>query len=148
MQLGPVEYIVIGFPGNHFKGKIAPALQASWSMRRLSALWIWYLSEKRRMAASPASRRLRCQRLNSAVFGASRYSADGLLNEQDIALIAQDLPNNSSAGLLVWENLWAALIAEAVRNPDGFVLDNARIPHDIIVEAIGYATRLTNNPKS
>ena len=43
----------------------------------------------------------------------------GLLNEDDIALAAEALDPNSSAGLLVFENVWATRFAEAVRNADG-----------------------------
>jgi translation initiation factor IF-2 len=63
----------------------------------------------------------------------------GLLNEDDIQLAAESLENNSSAGLLVFENVWAARFAEAVRNADGELLANERIPYDIVQAALAFA---------
>jgi hypothetical protein len=63
----------------------------------------------------------------------------GLLNEDDIALAAEALDNNSSAGLLVFENVWATRFAEAVRNADGQLVANERIPYDVVQAALAYA---------
>jgi Family of unknown function (DUF6325) len=63
----------------------------------------------------------------------------GLLNEDDIALAAEELEPNSSAGLLVFENVWATRFAEAVRNADGRLLANERIPNDVVQAALAYA---------
>jgi hypothetical protein len=61
---------------------------------------------------------------------------DGLMNADDLLLAAETLPENSSAALLVWENTWAARFAQAVRNADGQVLVNERIPHDVVTAAL------------
>ena len=63
----------------------------------------------------------------------------GLLNEDDIELAAEALEPNSSAGLLVFENVWATRFAEAVRNADGQLIANERIPYDIVQAALAYA---------
>jgi len=66
------------------------------------------------------------------------YEVQGLLSDEDLELIGEQLPDNSTAALLVWENVWAARFAQAVRNANGIILDNARIPHDIVNAAIEY----------
>jgi hypothetical protein len=63
----------------------------------------------------------------------------GLLNEEDIQLAAEALENNSSAGLLVFENVWATKFAEAVRNADGRLVANERIPHEVVQAAMAAA---------
>ena len=63
----------------------------------------------------------------------------GLLNEDDLAEVAGELPNNSSAALLVWENVWAREIANALRGAGGELLDFGRLPHDIVQAAREYA---------
>lgn len=50
--------------------------------------------------------------------------------------VAGTLDLNSSVGLLVFENVWAARFAEAVRNAEGRVLMNVRIPHQAVAAAL------------
>jgi Family of unknown function (DUF6325) len=59
----------------------------------------------------------------------------GMLNEEDIDLVGGGLENNSSGLLMLFENVWAARLTEAVRNADGELIANERIPHDIVEAA-------------
>jgi Family of unknown function (DUF6325) len=61
--------------------------------------------------------------------------AEGLLNDEDIAIAAEGLENNSSGALMLFENVWAAKFAEAVRNADGQLVANERIPYEIVAAA-------------
>ena len=63
-----------------------------------------------------------------------------LLNDDDAHELAASLENNSSAGIMLFENTWAARFAQAVRNARGEVLLNERIPHAVIEEVVA-ATR-------
>jgi len=66
--------------------------------------------------------------------------ADGLFNDDDIERAAEAIEPGSSAALLLWEDVWAAKFAEAVRNANGFIVDGARIPHFVVeaaIEALG-----------
>jgi hypothetical protein len=60
---------------------------------------------------------------------------DDLLSEEDLLLAAEDLPANSTAAALLFENVWAARFAQSIRNAGGEVLLNERIPH-AAVEAV------------
>jgi hypothetical protein len=51
-----------------------------------------------------------------------------LLSEEDVAEVAEALEPGSTAGLLVYENLWAAPFASAVRRSGGQLVANGRIP--------------------
>ena len=55
---------------------------------------------------------------------------------QDVEYAAAALEPNSSAALLIWEDVWAAPFAEAVRRADGVLLEGARIPHELIAPAL------------
>ena len=57
---------------------------------------------------------------------------DDLLNEEDIAIAAEKLELNSSAAMLVFENVWATRLRDAVVNANGRLVDNARIPAAIV----------------
>jgi hypothetical protein len=135
MSVGPVEYIMIVFPGNRFNGGIVPALQelvASGTIHIIDLLFI----------KKDADGNLFTFELNALddEEGAPFDELDGdigaLLSTEDIQLAAQELPNNCSAGLLVWENVWAMRFAEAVRAANGVVVANERIPHAVVEAAL------------
>ena len=63
----------------------------------------------------------------------------GLFNDDDLAAAAEELEPNSSAALLVWENVWAKGVAEALRNAGGEVFDFGRTPHEVVQAAREYA---------
>ena len=60
----------------------------------------------------------------------------GLISPEDIEFVASKLEPGNSAALLLWEDLWAAPFAQAVRNSGGVLLEGARIPHELIEPAI------------
>jgi uncharacterized membrane protein len=136
MDIGPVEYIVIDFPGNQFNGDILPALQELVDSNTVHILDLVVVSKD-------AEGRLTILELDEVgdlevVFQGLNYEVRGLLNEDDIAMLGDELPDNSTAALLVWENVWATKFAQAVRAANGMIVDYARIPHDIVRAAIDY----------
>jgi hypothetical protein len=63
----------------------------------------------------------------------------GLLNEEDLAAAAEELEPNSSAALLVWEDVWATKVADAIRNAGGELLDLERLPHEVVQAAVEFS---------
>jgi Family of unknown function (DUF6325) len=139
MSIGPIEYLVVAFPGNKFKGEIIPALAElveSGTIRILDLVFIMK-DEEGNVAAIELSD-LDPEDEAAAMSDISDIDK-GLLNEEGIQLAADALEDNSSAGLLVFENVWAAKFAEAVRNADGQLVANERIPYDIVQAAMAAA---------
>jgi translation initiation factor IF-2 len=139
MSIGPIEYLVVAFPGNKFKGEIIPALAElveNGTIRILDLVFIMK-DEEGNVAAIELSD-LDPEEEAAAMSDISDIDK-GLLNEEDIQLAADSLEDNSSAGLLVFENVWAAKFAEAVRNADGQLVANERIPYDIVQAAMAAA---------
>jgi hypothetical protein len=58
----------------------------------------------------------------------------GYLDDEDAEEIAPDLEAGSSVALLAVENLWAIPFVDAVRDADGVVLDQFRVPADVVSE--------------
>jgi hypothetical protein len=56
--------------------------------------------------------------------------------ESDIAMIAEQLADNSTAGLLLIENLWAKKTQQAMLDANGRLVMFERIPHDVVEEAL------------
>jgi len=139
MNVGPIEYLVVAFPGNKFKGEIIPALAElveNETIRILDLVFILKDEEGNVAAVELAD----VDPEDEAAGMSDIADVDsGLLNEDDIAIAAEALDLNSSAGLLVFENVWATRFAEAVRNADGQLIANERIPHDVVQAALAYA---------
>lgn len=135
MPIGPVEYILIAFPGNKFSGRIAPALHelvASDVIHIIDLLFV-----KKDAAGNLLVIELDALDADeSAPFDTLDGEVSDLLSRADIELAAAELPPNSAAGLLVWENVWARRFAEAVRAADGQVIANERIPHELVEAAL------------
>jgi Family of unknown function (DUF6325) len=132
MAIGPVEYIIVGFPGNEFNGKIAPeliALVESGTVRILDLIFIGKDGDGNVLS-------FEIEDLAAAGFGDLDGEVGGLIGAEDIEFAAAQLEPNSSAALLIWEDLWAAPFAQAVRDSGGVLLQGARIPHELIEPAL------------
>ncbi len=131
--MGPVEYIVVSFPGNQFNGKIAPELVAlveSGTVRILDLIFIGKNEEGEVLA-------FEIDDLADMVgFDKLPGEVGGLIGAEDIEFIGSQLEPNSSAALLIWEDVWAAPFAAAVLESGGVLLQGARIPHDVIQSAL------------
>jgi hypothetical protein len=141
-EIGPVEYMVVAFPGNNFRGEIAPALQElvdSRTIRIIDLAFVGKGADGEVIAAELSD-------LDPDVQQALRSlnpEINGLFNEEDLMAAAEELEPNSSAALLVWEDMWATRVAEAIRAADGVVLDLERVPHEVILAAREWAAAAT-----
>jgi len=136
MEIGPVEYIVIAFPGNQFSSEIIPALQElvdNGTVRIIDLTVVQKDSEGNVVALEVSE-----MGDNARAFLGLDYEVGGLLNEEDLELIADHLPNDTTAALMVWEDVWATRFAQAVRKANGLIVENARIPHEIVMAAVNY----------
>ena len=134
MAIGPVEYIIVGFPGNKFTGGIAPELAALVESGMVRILDLIFIGKD----ADGSTVSFEIDELD-AVAGFNDLDTDvgGLISQEDIEFASAQLEPNSSAALLIWEDLWAAPFAEAVRASGGVLLEGARIPHELIASALG-----------
>ena len=138
MSFGPVEYAVIAFPGNRFNGDVVPALSELVEREIVHILDLVFVhkDEDGRLTVGEI------EGLDAelgAVFADLEGDVDALLNEDDLADVAALLSDNSSAAVIIWENLWAARFAAAVRDSGGWLVDSGRIPHDVVAAAMDYS---------
>ena len=133
MGIGPVEYLILGFPGNNFTGQIVPELAKLIDSGLVRIIDLTFISKDAdgevQVVEYDAVEEL-------AAFAGLDAEVGGLLTDEDVAYAALSLEPNTSAALLVWEDTWAAPFAAAVRNANGVILEGARIPREIIEEAI------------
>ena len=134
-ELGPVDYLVIEFPGSKFNGEIAPTLVDLVDrgiVRVLDLVMIKKESDGSFDAFELAD-------LDSSEAGElRRVEADiaELLSAEDVANAAEALEPGSTAALLVYENRWAAPFATAVRHTGGQLVASGRIPIQSIIASL------------
>jgi hypothetical protein len=135
MEIGPVEFIILDFPGNRFKGEIVPALSdlVDSGLIRILDLAFVYKGADGTVATLEL---VDLDEEEAAAFAALEGEAGGVANTDDLMEAAEKIPPDSSAALIVWENVWAARFAQAVRDAGGVIMAEARIPHEIVVAAL------------
>jgi hypothetical protein len=136
MALGPVEYIVVGFPGNKFNGEIAPELAKMVDGGLIRVLDLVFIGKDDNGDVLA----FEFEDLEElAAFGDLEGEVGGVLTQEDIDHVAADLEPGNSAALLVWEDRWAAPFASALRDSGGVLLGGGRIPVQLIEAAIAAA---------
>ena len=139
MGIGPVDYMIVAFPGNQFKGEIIPALKELTESNTIRIIDLAFVIKD----ADGNAEALEVSDLDSE-FGSAMASIlgnerGGLLNAEDLDGAAEELEPNSSAALLVWENVWATKFKDALVNAGAELWDFERVPADVVQAAIDFA---------
>lgn len=133
-EIGPVDYMIVGFPGNQFKGEIAPALADLVDAGTIRIIDVAFVGKDENGEALA----FELTELDPEVqkgLESLGVEVGGLFNEDDLMDAADSLEPNSSAALLVWENVWAREAAQAIRSAGGELLAFDRLPHDVVQAA-------------
>jgi hypothetical protein len=116
-ELGPVDWVVVEFPGTKLTGEIAPILAEYVDRGLIRILDLLFLMKD----ADGKFEAFEATDLEDSEIGQLRAFETGiamLLSEQDVEDLAETIEPGSSAAVLVWENLWAAPFGAAVRHAD------------------------------
>jgi hypothetical protein len=135
IEVGPVDYLVVEFPGSKFKGEIAPAL-GDLVERGLVRVLDLLLIRKDQNGSIEA---FELSDLDDAEIGGLRSHEAALamlLSKDDVTAIAAAMEPGSTAGVLVWENLWAIPFVNACWHAGGQLVASGRIPVQSILEAL------------
>jgi hypothetical protein len=133
--LGPVDWIVVEFPGSEFKGEIAPALADLVERDLVRVLDLIVLKKD----SDGTLEAFELSDLEEGEIGGLRDHETQLamlLSEDDVTNVAAAIEPGSSAAVLVWENKWAAPFGSAVRRAGGQLVASGRIPVQAILAAI------------
>jgi hypothetical protein len=133
--LGPVDYVVVEFPpgANNFTGEMAAELIAlvdSGTIRLIDVL-VLTKAEDGSVEAMELSDVGELGELR-----ALETELAELLAAEDVAHLAAAMDPGTTAGVLVWENVWAAPLASAVRRSGGQLIADGRIPIQAIIASI------------
>ncbi len=137
-EIGPVDYAIIAFPGNQFRGEIGPALADLVDSGTIRIIDIAFVL-KDEGGNTVAMELTELDPDVQAALESAGIEVGGLFNEDDLMDAADGLPPNSSAAVLVWENVWARKVAQAMRDAGGELVVFERLPHEVVQAAREWA---------
>lgn len=130
---GPIDYIIVGFEGNKFDGSVLNALSEAIDKQIIDLVTLAFISKD----AEGTVTTLDIANLGDeyAVEFAKKYNVSGVgVDQSDVDEMADLLENNTSAGLLVIEQLWAKPLKQALINTGGVLVAEGRIHPDAATE--------------
>ena len=134
MTLGPLEYTVIGFTGNEFDGSIAREIGRvveNGTIRIVDAVAIIKDAEDE-VAIVEIDAKSDPRFASIAPLLKDRM---GLFTPEDLATIAETLPGDTAALVILFEHKWAVHVKEAIAAAGGQLIARAVIPPEILEEA-------------
>ncbi len=127
MTLGPLEYLVVKFEGNHFTGEIMPELQAlrdKGLMRIVDLLFI----QKDKDGTVSVREVSDLNEEEARRYGPIAGDVLDLLTIEDVEDVAGRIPNNSTAAIALLEHTWATRLRETILKARGEVLEAGFVP--------------------
>ena len=134
-DLGPVEILVVSFPGNQFTGEIAPALAELVESGLIRVIDLVFVTK----GAEGDIVGIELSDLDDAVGGAFSPHVgvpNGMLSDEDIEDLGADLEPGSSAAILLFEHVWATKFRDAVLDSGGELVAAIRVPKEVIDEVL------------
>jgi len=136
---GPIDYIVVGFDGPKFDGSILKAIGDAVENGTIGVLALSVLAKDD--AGNVAEVNIADTGDGYLVELTEKHSLDpSLITEEDITEVGDLLPENTAAGLLIIEHLWAKPLKEAIINANGTLIAEGRIHPDAADELEGGTT--------
>ena len=134
-ELGPVDYVVVEFPAgaSSFTGEMAAELVALVDSGTIRVIDVLILT-KNQDGSVDAMELSDIEELGELQTIEAELAE--LLAEDDVLHLAAAMDPGSTAGVLIWENLWAAPFASAARRSGGQLIADGRIPIQAIIASI------------
>ena len=134
-ETGPIDYVVIEFPGTGMNGEGLPMLVDLTERGLIRILDLLFIAKDMdgTVTVVEVADIDGDGKLDLAVFEGVR---SGLIGEEDVAEAGAVLEPGSSAGILIYENRWAAPFLSALRRNGARMVAAGRIPFEDLLEAL------------
>jgi len=135
MTYGPIDFLALEFKNEKLKGEILPALFDLVKKKIVKVIDLVIIQKNE----DGSHQALEINQLGPdliGVFDPLHVEASGLIQVEDIEGLAEVMENGTTAAAMLFENLWAIKFKNAVVRADGKVLEQARIPHEAVEEAL------------
>jgi hypothetical protein len=129
--MGPVDFLVVRFPGNRFSGLIAPELKKLEKKGLIRVIdLVFVLKDMKGKISITETKNL--GGVEGDAFSEFSQKVNEWLSEADIEVFSESLPNNCSAAILLFENTWAIPFKNALLKTGAELVDQGRIPNEVI----------------
>jgi hypothetical protein len=135
MSYGPIDFLVLEFTNVNLKGEIMPALLDLVENKIVRVIDL-VIVQKDQHGNHQALELQQAAPELMAVFNPLEIEVTGIIQVEDIDAIAEDMEKNTTAAIMLFENLWAIKFKEAVLNADGKLLVQERIPYQVVDEVL------------
>jgi len=135
-MLGPIDYIVVGFVGNNFNGSILEELGKAVDSGVIRLVDLLFIIKDADGNVSAAEIEDQHEDIKNAVGALGLGDDMPMLTEQDVEKLGKDMENNTAAGVLVIEHLWALGLKKAIKEAGGVLLADGRIHPDVVEEVV------------
>ena len=135
MTYGPIDFLALEFRGNQFKGEIMPALLELVEKKIVRVIDIIVVIKDE----NGQHRALEMEQLEGEmvhIFDPLEVEISGMIQVEDIELVAEKMENNTTAAILMFENLWAIRFGEAAVRANGRMVMFQRIPFEVVNETM------------
>jgi uncharacterized membrane protein len=131
----PLDYAVIEFPGNQFKGEIAPEIYRLVEEGLIRIIDLVFISKDKQGNFTLLELNDLTDEQYSQFAPLTEHLAP-LFTAEDVASLAASVPANSSALAVLWQNVWTEKFRRAVANANGKVRVHERVPADVLNEVM------------
>lgn len=131
-ELGPIDYIVIEWPGRQPTGDAAPLILDLHDRGIIRILDVAFMVKDDDGNAAGIS----LEDFGVDEFNEFEGASSGLLGDEDLDEAANALEPGTSAAVLVWENRWAAPVATALRRSGGQLVASGRLPIQAVLASL------------
>jgi len=136
MSVGPIEVIVVEFPGNRFNGKILPELRRLVDAGTIRIVDGLLLSRGEREDITILEIDQVTGDPDLTALAELFDTMDALISDEDVDVLSESLEPNSSAAILVFEHTWAIPFRDAILDSGGVLATAIRIPADVVDNVI------------
>jgi dihydroorotase-like cyclic amidohydrolase len=132
-ELGPIDYIVLEWPGRQPTGQAAPLIVDLADRGIIRILDVAFM----RKGQDGSVEAIEISDLDGdGGFDVFEGASTGLIGQDDLEEAAAALDPGTCAAVLVWENRWAAPVAVALRRSGGQLVASGRLPVQAVIAAL------------
>lgn len=135
-MLGPIDYIVLGFEGNNFDGSILSELSKAADSGVIRVVDLLFVLKDADGSVVMAEIEDQHEELKEVAKSIGHVGDLPLLTEGDVEKLGAGMANETSAAILVIEQLWAKGLKSALLDAGAQIIDEGRIHPDTVTAAV------------
>lgn len=134
-MFGPIDYVVVGFRGNNFDGSIIRELASAVKQGIIRVVDLVFIVKDDTGNVLAGEYEDQSAEIKSAMDDLDFNNDTPLFTENDIKKVAEIMPEDTAAGVLIVEHLWAKGLKKALVDAGGMLIADGRIHPDAVESA-------------